>query len=202
MYFVNFLILLNFKCNFHFIFIWLGYDEQKVIDEIIYNELYINDNIVTTLLECGGSPFIKNLHNIAPIHNIINLYNHKLLSTILTNPDVKDIGFDLKDDIDRLKDLLKKDLKLASSSLRQLNLFCLDKNITNDKLSQDDLTLLNNPNFNAAYPTFSPLTALTTALTSEEEKIKDIFTVIFENIYKALIIKTRMDATIKVMESF
>ena len=170
------------------------------MNEKNYNELYINDEIVITLLKCGGSPFIKNLHNIAPIHNIINLYNHKLLDTILNNADVKDIGFDLKDDINRITELSKKNLKLASSSLRQLNLFCLDNNIKNDKLSPTDMAMLNDPATATALAT--TLATTLPQLTPKEEKIKDIFTVIFENIYKAWIIKNRIQETITVMTDY
>lgn len=68
------------------------------------NEVYINTNIVRTLLEYSANPFIKNLHGYSPIHNLLKLYNYNILKLI-----IKDDNSEIKDyDKDAYIELLEK----------------------------------------------------------------------------------------------
>jgi len=103
----------------------------------------INQNIIKLLLNYKANPYINNLHNISPIHNILKNYNYKIFS------ELKNIGIDFnRFNSDNPKKFIETEIKnnndklLNSNNLKKILL-----NITEAHYNEFKALILNNPRF-------------------------------------------------------
>lgn len=107
----------------------------------------INHEIIKLLLNYKANPYINNLHNISPIHNILKNYNYNIFT------ELKNIGIDFdfyKYNSDNPKNFIKKEIennieKLFGNTNNQLNKIL--SNITEAHYNEFKALILNNPRF-------------------------------------------------------
>jgi hypothetical protein len=107
----------------------------------------INHEIIKLLLNYKANPYINNLHNVSPIHNILKNYNHSIFE------ELRNIGIDIdfyKNNNDKPKQFIKNEItnnkeKLFGNTNNQLNKIL--SNITEAHYHEFKALILNNPRF-------------------------------------------------------
>jgi len=107
-----------------------------------YN-IIINHDIIKLLLNHKANPYINNLHNISPIHNILKNYNYKIFS------ELKNIGIDFnRFNSDNPKKFIKNEIKNNTEKLRHSGeIKNVLQSITEAHYNEFKGLILNNPRF-------------------------------------------------------
>jgi len=145
----------------------------------------INQDIIKLLLNYKANPYINNLHNISPIHNILKNYNYNIFNNL------RNIGIDFnRFNFDNPKKFIDNEIKNNNDKLFSKSNNDIQKilsNITDAHYNEFKALILNNPRFGnnflrifddsfniTAYLTFYILSEL--LIESKQVELNNVFT--------------------------
>lgn len=107
-----------------------------------YN-IIINPDIIKLLLNYKANPYVNNIHNISPIHNILKNYNYKIFS------ELKNIGIDFnRFNSDNPKKFIENEIKNNNDKISMNGTIkTIMQNITESHYNEFKALILNNPRF-------------------------------------------------------
>jgi hypothetical protein len=184
-----------------------------------FDELYINQEIITILLEKGGNPYMKNLHGIPPIDNVINTFNYHIFDKIKETCE----------EMFEFKELYKKklnkqltyykELPIASKQIKEFQSIEAEAteaaaaaaagtppptSIGEANINTYKTASFKNTNIkdliNAIDKTKSPTTPPTSLYHVKDPRIEPLCNTILHNIAKTMIILRRIQETIKLLD--